>query len=365
MRKLAFSAMVLAALGMLGCGGGGAKVYIPRDGGGDGGTCDPYMQTGCGSGEKCAQKVDQLANDAGSPTLSRTACVPDGTVAAGGACDQVGPVDQGMGYDNCQHGLECINNVCVPICTTMPDSCGKGQLCGLFTGLFSEFTNYGVCQPTCDPVAQDCMAAADACYLRFTDGKGLCAPPGTTATRKIQDQECDKISGNYYLNSCAKGYGCTIPKDPANFMGPQVCAFFCNPGNTTDDQGKHIGCGATFSISYAASGADAGVSDGGVSDGGAADAGATPPDAGAPPRPNGPGTASFECRYLNSFYSNTGSVPGNVGVCVNTNIWGKCSDPSNMQTNGCKPAATTGARTAKQKASPALLKALKEKGYLK
>lgn len=352
MQKLAFSAMVIGALGMLGtlgCGGSKAKadasVYIPVDGSvgngdaGDGGvtaTCDPYKKTGCSANQKCADKVDQLPNDAGSPELDETTCVPDGTVDEGGAC-MYGSVSGGMGYDNCKAGLACVGGVCQKICdTTVGSSCGANQTCLGFSDLFMG-TNYGACQPSCDPVAQDCQSSAVACYELPTTGKGVCGAPEQGAEAQTQDKSCALFMGQIYLNSCAKGYGCLLPMSTSD-QNLDTCGFFCNPGSTTDSQGKHIGCDATF-----------------------------PPTDGGLAHANGPGPG-YECRYLNSLYQGAQNIPDSVGVCLSTATFGSCTDSGHMMDPGCMPVGsmTADAGTpAARKMPRRLIKQLKAMGYMK
>jgi hypothetical protein len=150
---------------------------------------------------------------------------------------------------------------------------------------------------TCDPVLQDCLDAAEACYLTALTGVASCAGFPAGAEGVVQDDPCyGPSSGGCYLNGCDKGYGANLPDD--------TCAFFCNPtdnwaGNVNGLSGDPAGitCAASF---------------GGV-------------------RPDGPGPA-YECRYIQSYYSNTEQVAATTGMCVSPGISyqgfhsGSCAD---------------------------------------
>ena len=108
--------VALSALAFGACGGGGddgdnGGIVVGADanngGGGGGGdaVCNPVTQAGCEAGEKCAQLVESE-----EPFLARTACVPDGSVTAGGACTR-GEAGAN-GYDDCVAGFDCLNGVC-------------------------------------------------------------------------------------------------------------------------------------------------------------------------------------------------------------------------------------------------------------
>jgi hypothetical protein len=90
--------------------------------GGVAGACNPITQQGCDAGEKCSWLVVQE-----DPFLGRTDCVPDGTVAVGGACTE-GPPGETTGYDDCAAGSLCIAGMCKTICSIEPDSLEEAAL---------------------------------------------------------------------------------------------------------------------------------------------------------------------------------------------------------------------------------------------
>lgn len=245
-----------------------------------GGTCDngrchcnPVSQIGCRSGEKCA--IDELEPE----------CQPAGDKGFGQACTVAGD-----GSDDCAAGGHCSAGICAEICTETPDSCGDGFFCDYRP--FPYSARLGLCVPRCDPVVQDCLAAGDACYLRFSTGDALCAAVPVEAQGLTQGDPCYAQSGGgaCYFQGCDEGYAPLLPDD--------TCTFFCTPidnwlGNVQGLAGDPAGitCGTTF--------------------------------AGA--RPDGPGS-SYECRYVQSYYSNTGDVPASVGMCVDPLTEGSCAD---------------------------------------
>lgn len=226
MKNRAFMALLLGAAGLWACGGGGSKVHL-ADAGADGGAgiCNPVTNEGCGAGEKCADAFVG-GGDAG-PALHRTACVPDGSVAVGGACERMAD-DTGLSYDNCQAKSTCINGTCLTNCTSSPDSCGDAQACALYEHLFDDYTQemLGVCVPTCDPVAQDCENADDACYLQVSTGDGTCAS-APDDTHQQGDDCIGPDAMNCYLNGCSRGYG-----SPLFTSQGQACMAYCTPVDT-------------------------------------------------------------------------------------------------------------------------------------
>lgn len=142
----------------------------------------------------------------------------------------------------------------------------------------------------CNPVTQDCPATDSACYLQLVTGDASCAEIPAGAIGLVQDDLCYGLTpDSCYLNGCDKGYGANQPDN--------TCAFFCSPidnwvGNIQGLAGDPAGitCGATF--------------------GGA--------------RPDGPGVG-YECRYIQSFYSNTELVAETIGMCVSSSTYGTCA----------------------------------------
>jgi hypothetical protein len=202
-------------------------------------------------------------------------------------------------------GYECVNGSCSEVCSRSPNSCSSGA-CVLFEGLFDDVGDgmgTGVCAPSCNPVAQDCMTATAGCYYDFNANAGICAGVPMPAMSATQNMTCyGPASGACYLNGCAKGHAALVPDDPDSMSPNFLCAFFCSPANTTMTQGS-----ATTATGTQAPPAQFDCRN----------------DAGE--ARVGPGVGgTFECRYLNSFYGDTGDVNNSIGFCVETATWGSC-----------------------------------------
>jgi hypothetical protein len=198
-----------------------------------------------------------------------------------------------VGYDDCEAGYYCLSGVCTEICGTSPDTCPDGTTCASYASFMEDVADVGLCKPLCDPVTQDCAEPTAACYLQAIAGTSLCAGVPASSATQTQDMPCyGPAAGGCYLNGCAKGYGANQPDG--------TCAFFCNPvdnwiDNVTGLAGDPTGiaCDATF--------------------------------AGA--RPDGPGSP-YECRFIQSYYSNADLVAASIGMCLHPagNGHGSCAD---------------------------------------
>jgi hypothetical protein len=225
----------------------------------------------------------------GPPLLAYTGCATDGDKAGGAACTL-----PETGFDDCVKGFYCLNSVCNEICGTTPNTCDEGFVCSTYSEFMDDIENVGLCNASCDPVQQNCSVSTEACYLQAITGESSCAGVPSGAAEQLQDDPCyGPAGGGCYLNGCAKGYGANQPDD--------TCAFFCNPidnwaGNVQGLSGdpEGIPCESTFD--------------------------------GA--RPDGPGS-TFECRFIQSYYSNTQDVAATTGMCVNPegeNGGGTCAE---------------------------------------
>jgi hypothetical protein len=225
--------------------------------------CNAFEQTGCDTGEKCTWVNIDSTNDLGT-----IKCVPDGSVADGGACT-VGADGETTGFDNCVGGEICIGGTCEPICTISPDSCDSDHSCERYTGLFTGATpELGACDPKCDPVTQEVLTtpptaacggtgtginATRGCYGQF-DTNFSCAgvPSMVTANPGNYAGEGDTAygpaAGGAYLNGCAPGYA-PLLRSANDATAPVVCMAFCLPGPThvgqVADAGGQAGSGFT------------------------------------------------------------------------------------------------------------------------
>jgi hypothetical protein len=241
MKKIAFAALFMgvASGGLLACGGdddGDGIIFVDSAPVDD--ACNPVTQDGCADGEKCSWLVVQE-----DPFLGRTDCVPDGTEAVGAACTE-GTPGEDTGFDNCAAGGLCLGEVCRSICNIDPDTCGEGFACSSYTQTFSDdpAENTGVCDPTCDPVAQDCEDETQGCYLQLFNGKATCARVAAGAEEAAQGDQCANNGTSCWLNGCSPGYGGFLY---AGDGVPRDCTAFCTPVETylVDPDGNGTGDG--------------------------------------------------------------------------------------------------------------------------
>jgi hypothetical protein len=248
MKKLAFGALMIGLLAACGDDGGTSFVDAAAD---DvdadvPAACNPVAQTGCEAGEKCTwQDV--------TDTLGRIACVPNGTVAVGGACTFL-PPGETAGYDDCVAGAYCLSGSCQEICTDAPDSCDTAtSACSSYSGLFEGAdVSTGVCDFKCEPGTQDRLfddAAAcggtterpRGCYGWAWGSMPLdytCTPDISMATH---GQTPDPLTpqGGPYLNSCDAGYFPWVGS--FDDTAPDICIAFCTPDQTGSHSGDTAG----------------------------------------------------------------------------------------------------------------------------
>ncbi len=295
MKKIAFLAVCVGALGLLACGGGssgdddddttnpdGSISFV------DSGTtidatvtaeCNPVAQTGCDPGDKCTWIVESA-----DPYLAYTGCTTDGDKDLNEAC-----TSPDTGADDCMAGYYCLSGTCAEICNTAAmraqGSCPDGYACGTYNQLFEDMGDgaVGICDFLCDPVQQDCPMEGKACYLNGIEGESTCSPLIVDDTF-TQGQDCYDLEGvgHCWLNGCSKGFGAfLVPTD--------TCAFYCTPYNNYKDDHPYLSGDPT---------------NGGI-----------PCEATFDDRPNGPGV-SYQCRFVQAYWSNYTETPDTVGMCV-------------------------------------------------
>jgi hypothetical protein len=263
-------------------------------------SCNPVTQGGCAADEKCSWLVVQL-----DPFLGRTDCVPDGTVAIGESCSEGDP-GEATGYDDCAAGGLCMSGTCRAICDLTSDSCCEGFACSSYTATFTDDSqeDTGVCDATCDPVAQDCADAARGCYLQLFTGHATCSLAAPGAEELTQGDTCANDGASCFLNGCAKGYGAFL------YAGDGLrrdCTAFCRPVETylVDPDG----------------------------DGEGALVGGADPDGGAPHdcAEATIGVPAHQCRFFQSYFVDMNSQPLDYvsdayGFCTpTTDIFGDCT----------------------------------------
>jgi len=217
-----FALLTLVGMFSLGCqrlpdedgpitGGGGGTMsgtsngtFLPQDETGDdesglddgqGMSCDPVEQAGCGAGERCTV----VTSVAGEPVYG---CVADnGTLEPFDPCTA-----EGGGVDGCQAGLACVTDVstdgtCLGLCNDNGD-------CDL-----------GVCNPS---TFGDIPYCADDC----SPFEPLCPPP--TSCRRNNERFSCRVPQEFDVG--AAGAPCEILDD-----GGCTAGFICVPGALVPD----------------------------------------------------------------------------------------------------------------------------------
>jgi len=174
---------------------------------------------------------------------------------------------------------------------------------------FDEVMGVGVCAGPCAPVTQDCTAETEACYLNTNTGKSSCSHVPDEAVGLAQDDDCyGPDPDSWFLNGCGEGFSPILNKGGPDGPGGSVCAAFCSP------------------VAQNINNFDAAIANGAAPNNCAARGALSP---------------AYECRFIQSFYSNTPNVPASIGFCVPIDLWGSCAnyDPTdqNAFVPGCEP----------------------------
>ncbi len=242
MRKLAFGALFVGL--MAACGGGSnSKKITFTDGGGSADSmdvCNPIMQTGCTSGQKCTWIVDQttpsfIGHVGCAPVM---AIAPDTAPAADGAACQRNPAGA-TGWDDCVAGDYCQAattveqsggaGICKKICDlNSATSCGSAASCQGYNNLFSSDPatppTAGVCDPTCNP---------------FTDNNYLGSNGTKTGTTCSKTKGCYGVPTFFSSSTSPLVFTCSDEVNPTRVHRAQ-----CTPTKQTGDQ---YGCLETIS----------------------------------------------------------------------------------------------------------------------
>lgn len=234
------------------------------------GPCDPLAAPGqqnCAANHKCTW----IQVEDSPQSVGQVGCVPDGTVALGGACTR-GPVGATTGFDNCVAGAICIGGTCSDICgfdNSANAACAAGYQCTPYEGLFENGDDppaAGVCNPSCNPVTQQVTGggtcgAGNGCYLvtNQTTTIAVCAGAGAIGHNET-------ITGQPFANSCLPGHQ---PRRADGASTTMQCGALCQVTDVT----------ATTNTS----------SEGGVAPDTCASKGAAPPES---------ATAGESCRYF-------------------------------------------------------------------
>jgi hypothetical protein len=273
MKKLAFGALVV---GLVACGGGknNTGVVVVDSGGDDGGTgaCNVLTQTGCNTGEKCTWIIDATTPQ----EIGHIGCAPNGTKPAGDKTCMYG-APGATGYDDCVQGAVCFGGVtgaglCKSICDQQGGApmCGTGFACQVYEGFLGPagMEAGGVCDPTCDPLADNLFGKAtkpgtacamtEGCYPQFSNAaprrsSASCARVPTNSATLFNLSQCTTANGcanaggTPYLNGCAQGFRALITDDTTGsntFACRSLCAMVdCFQGSCTgaNNPDNHLG----------------------------------------------------------------------------------------------------------------------------
>jgi hypothetical protein len=296
MRNIAFGALLAGLL--IACGGKSNNnkpdtVINTTDASGTPDTptavCNPVAQTGCNTGEKCTWIRIQAS---ATTQIGQLGCVPDGTVAKNGACAW-GAAGAATGYDNCVKGNICLassrtdkaTGVCLGICDTTAaagaaGACETGYACGRYVNFFQNAgdpsTTTGLCDPTCNPLAQTrdydnaahCGGPLDA---NNKPTKACIGLPSSDATpseftcgnvldpTKVGDTFAyDTNLGGVFLNSCAAGYIPLLYQNTAAAKAMDemkvICVAYCQPAPTSSTAKTMAGGTSPYTCAAAGTG---------------------------------------------------------------------------------------------------------------
>jgi hypothetical protein len=232
----------------------------------DGGTpCNVLTQAGCVAGEKCTWLVDALMPQ----YVGHIGCAPDGTANVGDACMYGAP--GATGYDACKKGLVCSayrggSGVCKQICDQQGGLpfCDPRHVCVSYPDLFdtgdTTLPAGGICEPACDPLADNDFDGSGSTSAKTGSACGSDAsigcygypsfgwPPATAwaCMRDINESEaqpiglrhrvqCNELDGcadagpTIYVNGCNQGY-LPLLRESAT-VSTAICVALCKPMN--------------------------------------------------------------------------------------------------------------------------------------
>ncbi len=168
--------------------------------------CNTAYQFGCSGDYKCTFDPISLV----------PSCVPDGIIAAGGACVE--------SADACVRGTMCVGGRCLQFCS--PGSVDANGHCQ--TGLCVESKaprcqNYGACtcSPACDPPSPTCESGDECFFPRGQEEGPGCLPAGTSPLG----------AGCVFPNDC--GTGLTCADETIATIGYPSCLRRCLTSGTT------------------------------------------------------------------------------------------------------------------------------------
>jgi hypothetical protein len=250
--------MVVGVGGLGGCGGDDDPITPVVDAAPP---CDPATQTGCAAGEKCTWiRTAATATE----QIGQRGCVAAGTKVVNDAC-AYGATGAATGFDDCAAGFICLapadedqaTGSCREICNETADAgslgaCEENWACGGYVSFFQNETDEtalaGVCDPTCDPLAQtrDYDGAAGCgtiegqrqlgCFGNIPVQAGdiaafTCAVAVGVGVHGEDARNPPGDLGDVYRNGCAPGHIVGLVSSSADDAIP-ICSQLCQPVET-------------------------------------------------------------------------------------------------------------------------------------
>ncbi len=175
--------------------------------------CDPIAQD-CPPDFKCVPYQQGETWDANK-------CVPvRGELPAGAACRSAGP---SVATDDCDASSMCWEGMCVPFCSgsARSPSCPTSHVC---TIAYAGVVAY--CEPTCDPLVQDCPAG-EGCF--WVGDQFVCM---SAAACQPQGQQCS------FIADCCETQICMAAARVPGCATPFCCADLCDLDRPTCPPGS-------------------------------------------------------------------------------------------------------------------------------
>jgi len=225
-------------------------------------SCNPLTQAGCAGGDKCTW----IMRDGDSGLEGHVGCAPAGHAAPGDACSY-----SSEGYDTCMRGLVCDapragTGTCKRICDQQGSepACDGDHACvespNLFRCAGTRPAVAGVCDPACDPLADNDFDGSGSAFARSGSGCGsdstvgcygypsfgapprtawACVPEHNPGERLHHRTACSVATGcadenesgatEILRSSCSQGY---LPlMYEATGATTVICVALCKPTN--------------------------------------------------------------------------------------------------------------------------------------
>lgn len=262
MKKLALGVVFFVAA-LAACGGSKRPQLLTDSNDGDSGSgvCDPLMQTGCNTNEKCTWVVDIDGVPGQSDPVGHIGCVTlTGAEVARDADCMTNMAAQG-GADNCSKGDICVATKCKAVCdfnkAAGAQGCPGMHSCTRYANLFvvSGMIAFGACDPQCETLTQKQIAGSmlDNCGTDAVRPTQTCISTDVFKTfscvrlpmdaqgRKDRDKPLSNLAGQPFGNGCEVGYVLGIAEMTGSMQ--RICQGVCKPApmSASDPQINTLG----------------------------------------------------------------------------------------------------------------------------